>query len=422
VLVKFCLFLIIGLSVFLLVTPFLAFAAEKTANQPTTSPSPGQPDGKQLQEPTATPLDKMQALQKEVATDDELKEYRAAREEQMALRVSDKARFHLLGWITINGLVLAIASVIGIKSIVDYVKKSATQKIDSVTEERVKQILKEEAKNLVNEQKAYLMEAARKQIAEIMEAQKEELISFARQQIDQISVATRPTKGKRQPAAVTEFTTDSIDYMADMQPVRNQEDEGSNVGFAVAAAVEYQIKKSMGKDVIISPRYLYYFARKDGGLDVKLDSGANIRDAIKVVTTRGAVPEEAWPYRPGEFNSSPPKGIEEAEHYRLTQSFQLTTVDQIKSALLEHGPLVCGVSVYESIYDPKVTQTGVIPDPATKESVIAGLAFCFVGYDDNKKLFKFKHSWGSKWGDHGYGYVSYAYVRKSQGEAWAIAL
>ncbi|HLG96380.1 MAG TPA: hypothetical protein VKX49_08720 [Bryobacteraceae bacterium] len=31
-------------------------------------------------------------------------------------------------------------------------------------------------------------------------------------------------------------------------------------------------------------------------------------------------------------------------------------------------------------------------------------------YDDAKQLFTFRNSWGSSWGDQGYGYLPYAYV------------
>jgi C1A family cysteine protease len=364
---------------------------------------------------------KIQALQKELSKEAELKEFRAIREEEMAKRVTEKARLQLVEWLTINGLVLAVASIIGIKSIVDYVKKSATQRIDSVTEKRINDILAEEAKRLISEQAAELEEIARKQISELVEAQKEDLIGFARQQIDQITVATSPTTGRRKPVVAFKVVSGSIDYTADMQPVRNQGTEGSAVGFAVAAALEFQIKKTTAKDVIVSPRYLYYFARKESNT-ANIDSGALIKDAIKVITTRGAVSEDAWPYKPGEFDRRPPKDVEKAEHYRIAQSFQMKTVDEVISALLQYGPVVCGVSVYDSIHNPKVTHTGILPDPASKEALIAGMPLCLVGYNNDTKVFKFKQSWGTEWGEHGYGYISYAYLKRSQSDSWAFVL
>ena len=79
-------------------------------------------------------------------------------------------------------------------------------------------------------------------------------------------------------------------------------------------------------------------------------------------------------------------------------------------------------SVYESLCNPKVIQTGMLPDPASKETLIGELAFCLVDYDDDKKLFKFKHSWGTEWGEHGYGYIPYGYFKKSQSDSCAFVL
>lgn len=41
-----------------------------------------------------------------------------------------------------------------------------------------------------------------------------------------------------------------------------------------------------------------------------------------------------------------------------------------------------------------------------------GHAICVCGYDDSKKAFKFKNSWGPSWGDGGYAWLPYEYVAK----------
>jgi C1A family cysteine protease len=49
-----------------------------------------------------------------------------------------------------------------------------------------------------------------------------------------------------------------------------------------------------------------------------------------------------------------------------------------------------------------------------------GHAICFVGYDSKKKLIKFKNSWGTNWGDNGYGYLPYNYINDFCWDAWAV--
>ena len=42
-----------------------------------------------------------------------------------------------------------------------------------------------------------------------------------------------------------------------------------------------------------------------------------------------------------------------------------------------------------------------------------GHAVLIVGYDDEKDAFKIVNSWGSDWGDEGYGWVSYDFFLPS---------
>ena len=57
--------------------------------------------------------------------------------------------------------------------------------------------------------------------------------------------------------------------------------------------------------------------------------------------------------------------------------------------------------------------------PKPNEEFQGGHAICIVGFDDNRKLFKFKNSWSRKWADQGYGYLSYQYIRKYCVDAWS---
>jgi GNAT superfamily N-acetyltransferase len=51
-----------------------------------------------------------------------------------------------------------------------------------------------------------------------------------------------------------------------------------------------------------------------------------------------------------------------------------------------------------------------------------GHSVTLVGYDDTKKRFVFRNSWGTNWGDAGYGYLPYEYLERYQQEAWVLTL
>jgi C1A family cysteine protease len=207
-----------------------------------------------------------------------------------------------------------------------------------------------------------------------------------------------------------------------MLPVRDSGAEASTVGFAVAAALEYQIGKTMKKKITISPRYIYYYARVKAGSSADQDTGAIIQDAVEVLKRTGAVQEEVWPYKAGEYGAKPPKGTEQAEHFKISRAQQVRTEKELKEALQRFGPVVGGISVYQSMHRAEVIKTGKVPLPNPKESIIGGHAVCFVGFDDEKELFKFQNQWGTTWGDKGYGYISYEYAAKFLGDAWAISM
>jgi hypothetical protein len=47
--------------------------------------------------------------------------------------------------------------------------------------------------------------------------------------------------------------------------------------------------------------------------------------------------------------------------------------------------------------------------PTKNDTIIGGHAVLIVGYNDVTKQFKFKNSWGTSWGNRGYGYLPYEY-------------
>jgi hypothetical protein len=207
-----------------------------------------------------------------------------------------------------------------------------------------------------------------------------------------------------------------------MPGIRDLGDEGSCVGFAVAAALECEIRGASGLEVTISPRYIYYYARKKGGFSTACDTGAHIRDAVDLLLHRGAVAEEAWPYRPGEFATGPPEGLSRFPHYTIRQCHPVRTVEELRAALWDLQPVVGGLCLFQSFYHAQVSQSGLIPLPDPTERIRSAAAVCFVGFNDPPGVFRFRAPWGPRWGDRGYGYIPYLYAERYLSDAWAIKI
>ena len=60
--------------------------------------------------------------------------------------------------------------------------------------------------------------------------------------------------------------------------------------------------------------------------------------------------------------------------------------------------------------------------PQEGDQVRGGHAVTAVGYDDTKEVFIVRNSWGNDWGDKGYFYMPYAYIKEEQlaHDFWAI--
>lgn len=209
-----------------------------------------------------------------------------------------------------------------------------------------------------------------------------------------------------------------IDYSAEMTPVRDHGDEGTCVAFASVVGVkEYQDAKEYKKTIGLSPRYTYSLCKKNDGSPG--EEGTYPRVAMKMLLKFGTPPEGYWPYEPHQMDKPKPNADKAAVKYRVMAYARLKTVLEMKRSLVINGPYLVGVDVYESWFTEKAEKTGLIPMPKRYDQYQGGHAICIVGYDDSKKLFKFKNSWGGDWGDGGYGYFPYDYMRQYCVDAWS---
>jgi C1A family cysteine protease len=208
--------------------------------------------------------------------------------------------------------------------------------------------------------------------------------------------------------------------------VYDQGQLGSCTANAIAGGVEFDILKENAPDMMPSRLFIYYNERVIEGT-VNTDSGARIRDGIKVVATLGAPPESDWPYEINKFAEKPPeKAYTDAEKHRATSYSRLAQdLTQMKGCLASGYPFVFGFSVYDSFESQQVARTGVVPMPDLQtETLLGGHAVLAVGYDDASQRFTCRNSWGPDWGMAGYFTIPYAYLisRNLASDFWTIRM
>lgn len=199
---------------------------------------------------------------------------------------------------------------------------------------------------------------------------------------------------------------------------------------------EYFQRRAFGEHLDESRLFLYKATRNL--LHWTGDTGAFLRSAMKAMVLFGVPPEEHWPYKIADFDKEPPAFCYAfAQNYKAVKYYKLDPVgtstsgllSQIKTSLASGLPAMFGFTVYTSI--SQATTSGKIPFPSDRERVEGGHAVVAVGYDDNMKIkstnrgaaetkgaLLIRNSWGTGWGDGGYGWLPYEYVLKELAIDW----
>jgi C1A family cysteine protease len=202
-----------------------------------------------------------------------------------------------------------------------------------------------------------------------------------------------------------------VDLRPKCSPVRDQGDLGSCTGFASIVGFRESLLVQSGQPFTsLSPLFEYYWERVKEHT-VNDDSGAQIRDAMKVLAKFGAAPEADWPYDITKFKDAPPsQAVLDAKKFPIKAYHRVHNIIEIKQALAISHPVVIGIEVWDSFETDDVAKTGAVPIPNfNNETMQGGHAVCVVGYDDATHTFLVKNSWGTNWGMAGYFTLPYGY-------------
>lgn len=206
-----------------------------------------------------------------------------------------------------------------------------------------------------------------------------------------------------------------VDLRPQCRPVFDQGQLGSCTANALAAAFDFDRAKE-GRQFMTPSRLFIYWNEREIEGTINQDAGARIRDGVKVLNKIGTPPESLWPYNIDEFAVKPPANDFTVAGQNLVTSYHriVTPHDDptrdMLAALAGGLPFVTGISVYASFESASAAKTGLIPLPKTSEALLGGHAILIVGYDTAKQLFSFQNSWGTSWGDNGFGYLPFDYL------------
>jgi C1A family cysteine protease len=221
----------------------------------------------------------------------------------------------------------------------------------------------------------------------------------------------------------------AVDLREYCAEVEDQQALATSTVSAAVAMVRYFQRRATGGVLEPSRMFVYRTARRLNGWVG--DSGLPCRTTLKAIAKYGLPPESMWPYEASRLDREPDafvfasaRSLGPLTYVRLDARGErpenaLETVRRFLAAgfVSQFGFPVC----------TSLTCDAEIPFPTIFDSVRGGQAVLTVGYDDNRRVRSDKgalliaNSWGPEWGDGGYGWLPYSYVREQfAADFWTV--
>lgn len=255
--------------------------------------------------------------------------------------------------------------------------------------------------------------------------------------------------GMKKVKTVKKALPENVDLRYWCSPIENQLGLGSCTANAAVGIVEYYEKRAFDRHIDGSRLFVYKTTRSLLGWVG--DTGAYLRTTMAALALFGVPPETFWTYtdkqEPGlnndrYFDTEPTTFVYEmADNFECIKYFchdpwQNTPapediLNSVKNYLAKGIPSMFGFWGFPSCENTDVKGAFAMPGPG--EPCIWGHAVAAVGYDDNLKITNLttnksttgalliRNSWGKTWGDNGYGWLPYEFVRSQLAEDfWSI--
>jgi C1A family cysteine protease len=181
------------------------------------------------------------------------------------------------------------------------------------------------------------------------------------------------------------------DLRPQMQPIRDQGQQGTCSAQTAAAMKEWQEYVDIQFRAYMSPQFVYNLRSNQES------DGMTPKDTMEILYKIGIVPETVYPY--DQFNKISEKELSLAASYKIQGYAQINTLDSLKKALYANGP--CYIAF--PVYNPDKMEFWV-PD-YNGQQMLGGHAVTVCGYLKNNIIIR--NSWSTSWGDKGYTYLPF---------------
>lgn len=245
-----------------------------------------------------------------------------------------------------------------------------------------------------------------------------------------------------------------VDLRAYQSPIKDQCDRNTCAYFSCTSMLESLIRVEFNRQVQLSEQYIIHLSKTKykNKPDVEHADPYELMQQLRSEISQyheEDIPYQKSYFRKGglceEFISNPAAApdwcfsqlpFENLDALKPIRLFGLkldhmsrmwtskSRVETIKDRLEEKRSVVITVKIVPETWNDTTGHAHF--DSTMDAKCSAGELECFghaillVGYDDQKKLFLFKNSWGEKWGQEGYGTIGYDYIENFAEQPYSL--
>ena len=209
----------------------------------------------------------------------------------------------------------------------------------------------------------------------------------------------------------------SVDLREYFLAAEDQLNLPASCAHACLGLVQYFERRAHGR--LLRPSWL--FLHQNARRWVEGSGGLDLRVTFKAMQHCGVPPERFWPYQTERVDALPDAFLYSFQdpyrglHYLRLDERKASggeVLGRVKAFAAAGFPCCFGCSIPNSL-----TLDGQIPYRPTFDSPLGGQALIVAGYDDrwlrgSRGALLVRSSWGSAWGEHGYGWLPYAFVEE----------
>jgi C1A family cysteine protease len=210
--------------------------------------------------------------------------------------------------------------------------------------------------------------------------------------------------------------------------VNDQGSTGSCVGWATADSVlrwHFVKAKRLKESELLSPRFVWMASKETDQFINRPTTfieteGTSLKSALDIARKFGAVRDSLLPFKTGSLYPGDWKTFyAHAAQLKITAYINLgTNLSNWRAWLATKGPILTRLDV-DDTWQRADTTKGKL-DKYKPKTARGGHAVALVGYTPD--TFIVRNSWGTGWGDRGFGHASLAYAQEAFTEAYGVSL